>query len=476
MAEMILKCNKTGKILWSTKEAQRHAEEIGSQDFSEIDPKQIIWVDSDTGRKAFFSEDELARFRERTRQPDFKVDQCTVEEYGKRLAEHLEKFGNHRRIVEYAKKTVMDALIEVKGISIVKAEKACWFTRNGNVAACEAWLEEHKDDPDINEPIRELPEADPEHPGLKGDAMQVDSEGAAGTAGVTDSSATENPAFVKEKVKAELRDELLGMGFPLIRVEKALYFSDNAGIPNAVQWLTDHEKDADIDAALSVEQPVVPTKPKLSPEEAEKAAMEMQARLKRERDEREKQEAIDKERARIESQKMMRETQAQLEEEQLKRDRLERDRLKKEHEEHAAQLKEQLRLDYIARFGCEPPPEEQVEKDDLTKKSSKDQMIYWINAIRKTHKDDPRLKTCLNTLKVYAGNAQKNPTDLKFLRIKKENKAFQERVAWCNEALEMLQAIGFKDSDEFYAIQSSCCDGWLMGQAIKFLELTVSRI
>jgi hypothetical protein len=214
----------------------------------------------------------------------------------------------------------------------------------------------------------------------------------------------------------------------------------------------------------------------MDPAEAERRAMEVQARLKRERDEREKQEARDKERARMEGQKMMRETQDILEEEQLKRDRLERDRLKKEHAEHAAALKEQLRLDYIARFGCEPPAEDEVEREDVTKKSAKDQMLYWINAARKEHKDDARLKTCLNTLKIYAGNAQKNPTDPKFLKIKKENKAFQERVAWCKEALEMLQAIGFKDTEEFFAIQSSCCDGWLMGQAIKFLELAVNRL
>lgn len=37
-----------------------------------------------------------------------------------------------------------------------------------------------------------------------------------------------------------------GMGFSLIRAEKALYYSDNVGVENAVQWLTEHENDVDV--------------------------------------------------------------------------------------------------------------------------------------------------------------------------------------------------------------------------------------
>jgi len=473
---MILKCNRTGKILWSEAEAKKHAEDVGAQDFDEVDPNQKIWVDAETGRKCFFSEAEVQRFRQRTQQPDLKVDECTVKEYGVKLASHQEKFSNHPKIIKYASKKTMDALVEVKGISVIKAEKACWFTRNGNVAKCEEWLEQNKDDPDLNKPLKEVPEDDAEHPGLSV-AMDVDHEGPATSSGLTDSTATENPDFVKEKVKAELKEELMNMGFLEIRVEKACYFTENAGIPNAVQWLTDHEKDADIDFPLSKDQPAAaPAKPKLSPEEAEKRALELQQRLKRERDEREKQEEKDKEKARIVSQKQMQETQALLEEEQLKRDRQERDRLRREHEAHSAQLKEQLRLDYIERFGCEPPAEEQQEKEDITKKSAKDQMLYWMNQLRKNHKDDPRMKRVFETLKIYAGNAQKDSTNPKFLQVKKENKAFQERVAWCPEAIEIIQCLGFKDTPEFYQIQGSCCDGWLMGEAVKFLDLTIGKL
>lgn len=475
---MILKCNKTGKILWSTEEATKHAEDIGSQDFDEISAEQIIWVDRETGRKPFFSEDEVNRFRQRTRQPELQVDSITVKEYGERLTEHSKRFTNHPTIVAYAKKKLMDVLVDIKGISIVRAEKACWFTRNASIAVCEAWLEEHKDDPCLNMPIKELPD-DPSHPAIRGAApMEIDE-----AAAVTDTTATENPGFVKEKLNATYVEELLSMGFALLRVEKALYFTQSTEIANAVQWLTDHENDADIDIPLAQNQPVTPAAPKLSPEEAQKAAMEIQTRLKRERDEREKQESKDREKARVESMKLAAETNAQLAEEQLKRDRAERDREKREHEAHAAQLKERLRLDYIERFGVEPPQEDLIQRNEIKEKSSKEQIIFWLNEMKKAHKDDARLKQCMTTVKAYAGNAQKNPTDMKYLKIKRDNKAFQERVAWCPEALELIQALGFKDevalktgTGEFYAIQKSIADGWLMGQCVKFLDLAIERL
>jgi hypothetical protein len=33
---MILKCNRTGNVLWSTKAAEKHADETGFQDFEQV--------------------------------------------------------------------------------------------------------------------------------------------------------------------------------------------------------------------------------------------------------------------------------------------------------------------------------------------------------------------------------------------------------------------------------------------------------
>ncbi|KAF4706175.1 hypothetical protein FOZ63_022512, partial [Perkinsus olseni] len=71
-----------------------------------------------------------------------------------------------------------------------------------------------------------------------------------------------------------------GMGFPLVRAEKALYYSDNAGVENAVQWLGEHENDEDID------KPLPAPKPQMSKEEAQAKALELQKKLREDRMER----------------------------------------------------------------------------------------------------------------------------------------------------------------------------------------------
>ena len=80
------------------------------------------------------------------------------------------------------------------------------------------------------------------------------------------------------------------------------------------------------------------------------------------------------------------------------------------HDEHAAQLKEQLRLDYIERFGREPPPEEEQAKDDIKAKPSKQQVTFWLQSLKKEYaaSNPGGLKTCLNTLKLYMSNARNN--------------------------------------------------------------------
>merc|ERR1712110_765244 len=134
----------------------------------------------------------------------------------------------------------------------------------------------------------------------------------------------------------------------------------------------------------------------------------------------------EKERMRVEGVKMMQEANEKLEEEERKRAIAQLAREKEEHEAHKAKLKEQLRLDYIERFGCEPPAEEEEKEVKIKEKSSKDQMLYWLNQLKKNHKDTNRagLKTCLETLKIYIKNLQDNPTEAKFKTLKLDNKAF----------------------------------------------------
>merc|ERR1719326_2519673 len=148
------------------------------------------------------------------------------------------------------------------------------------------------------------------------------------------------------------------MGFTELRAEKALFKTDNASLEHAMNWLADHAEDADIDLPLPKPGIVAPAKPKMSKEEAAEKAAELQRRLREKRAQEEKISEKEKERMRVESTKMMIEANERLKEEERKR-AFEQLRIEKEaHERDRAALKEQLRLDYINRFGKEPPPEE----------------------------------------------------------------------------------------------------------------------
>lgn len=60
-----------------------------------------------------------------------------------------------------------------------------------------------------------------------------------------------NPQVAVE-VSPELLTELLGMGFGEARAARGLHFSGNSTLEGAINWLAEHEADADIDEPLLV--------------------------------------------------------------------------------------------------------------------------------------------------------------------------------------------------------------------------------
>jgi len=216
----------------------------------------------------------------------------------------------------------------------------------------------------------------------------------------------------------------------------------------------------------------------MSKEEAEAKARELQEKIKLKRIQDEKISEKEKERLRVESTKMMAEASQRLKEAEAKRAIEERDREKEEHEKHKAELKERLRLDYIERFGCEPPDEKENEEKALKEKSSKDQVAHWLSKLKKTYKDEnpEGLKVCLSTLKLYIKNLADNPQDPKFKKLKLDNKAFQSRIAPYEGAVEFLDVMGFEKKADCLEQRKSIPDGWLAGNALKFIDLILGQI
>jgi hypothetical protein len=483
-SQMILKCGKTGRLFFSTEEAQEHAEAFGKEyaNFEEVSPDTKVWVCTETGRQAY-SEVDINRIKQRD--PDSKTWEEKNVAYLVQLQKKKEESNRRKdRFFASVDQKKLEVLSTVKGHNRSRAAKALHFTKDaGTVEAAEAWLTEHAADEDIDKITEDFLDtvAVAGGAGGSGDVVMVD---AGADAVMADAEPDErkpgdpNPPEIKEKVNQELLKQIVEMGFDEMKAEKALYKTDNASLEHAVNWLGDHAEDADIDLPLKKPPPPPPEKPKMSKEEAEAKARELQEKLRLKRLQEEKLSEREKERMRIESTKMMVEASQKLQEEERARAIEQRNREKAEHDRHKAELKEKLRQDYIERFGCEPPDEAAEQEKALKEKSSKDQVAHWLSGLKKKYKDDnpEGLKTCLSTLKVYIKNLMDNPQDPKFKKLKLENKAFQSRIAPFEGAIEFLDVMGFEKKEDCLEQRKSIPDGWLCGNAIKFIDLILGQV
>lgn len=481
---MVLKCGKTGRLFFTTEEATEHAEAFGAAyaNFEEVAMDTKVFVCVETSRPAY-TEAQMTSLKQRD--PDSKTWEEKTVAYLFEMQKKKDAIARRKdQFYDKVDQKKLTAMTDGKGIGRTRAAKALYFTKDkGTIDAAEAWLMEHGDEPDVDKLTDEfLDNMLAPGGGSSGDAVMGDGDVVMADAAPEERGALgePNPPEIKEKVNQDLLKQLVEeMGFTELRAEKALYKTDNAGVEHAIGWLGEHGEDADIDLPLPKPRPAPPPKPKLSKEEAEEKACELQAKYRAKKKAEETLSDKEKERMRVESTKMMIESNEKLREEERKRGIEQQRREKDETERHRAELQAQLRLDYIERFGCEPPPEAEEDKEKAVKeKTSKDQVAFWLNQLKKNHKDTDKegLKTCLATLKIYIKNLQDNPQEQKFKKLKVDNKAFQTRVAGFKEAIHILDVIGFEDKGEFLEQRRSVPDGWLCGNALKFIDLMLGQL
>lgn len=477
---MILKCVKTGRLFFSAEEATEHAEAFGKEyaNFDQVSLEDKVWICVETSRPCF-TEADMMRLKQRD--PDSKTFEEKTVAYLIELQKKKEEAAARKdRFFDSVDQKKLEILSTVKGHTRVRAAKALHFTKS-TIEAAEAWISEHSSEEGIDKLSDEFLES------VFSQAASSSSAPAEGSSEVAEAEAEPveppklgdpNPPEIKESVTRSLVEQIMEMGFSELRAEKALYKTDNASLEHAINWLAEHGEDADIDLPLPKPKKV-PEKPKLSKEEAEARAVELQKKLREKKAQEEKLSEKEKERMRIESTKMMLEANEKLQEEERKRAFEQLKREKEEHERHRAQLKEKLRLDYIERFGREPPEENEEDKAAAVKeKSSKDQIAYWLNKLKKNYKDTDKegLKQCLATLRVYAKNLQDNPQEQKFKKLKLDNKAFSTRVAPYEGSIDLLDVLGFEKKEDCLEQRKSVPDGFLCGVAIKFIDLILGQI
>ena len=449
---MIVKCAKTGKILSSEEEIKEHAEAFGVSSFEEIKPDEVkIWINHASG-KYCFTENEMDVFCKRTGTMRSEFEEISVSDFLRLRSQKLQGLRNDARVETFANEKYVSALTDVRGYSVLQAEKALWFTRNESVAKAEEWLKEHSKDEDFNSPLK-LPDSTVVPESLTGGQTSTDA------------------VPFEEYINQALLGELETMGFMRNRILRALWKTENAAVSQAIDWLTSHENDADLDDPLPVEISVPRARAKLSKEEAMKGALELQRKLREERVAREAAETKEKEKQRLANTKAMLEQQAVMEEQKRKREIQERERLKREDEAHKAELAEKLRLDFIERFGYEPPS----TTGQAASAKPKDRILQLLNIIKRGY-DLETSRNCLGTLRLYLHNIESNSAEKKYHRIKTTNKIFTEKVSNVKEGIEILTVCGFEPDGEFLEIKSSVADGYLCGQAVKYMDLILNQL
>jgi len=468
---MVLRCSKTGRLFFNTAEATEHAEAFGKEyaNFDEVGLDHKVWVAAETGRVCY-TEADVAKMK--VRDPDSKTWEEKTVAYLMELQKKKDAaFARKEKFFSSVDQRKLELMMSAKNLGKNRSAKALHFTRDkGTIEAAQAWLAENEALADLDKITDEFVE---EALASLGDVVMMDASADVEMAVDDRKVGDPNPPEIKEKINQDLLMQVMEMGFSELRSEKALYKTDNVSLEHAVNWLAEHAEDADIDLPLLKPAPV---KPKMSKEEAEAKALELQKRLREKRAAEEKEKEKEKEAQRKESTKMMAIAAEKAKEEDRKRAIEQQMREKDEHEKHRAELKERLRQDYIERFGCEPP--EEKDEEVVKEKTSKEQLAFHLNKLKKTYKDTnvEGLKTCLNTLKVYIKNLHENPLEAKFKKLKLENKAFQTRIVPFDGALDVLDVLGFEKKEDCLEQRKSTPDGFLCGQAIKFIDLMLGQI
>eukprot|EP00339_Tiarina_fusa_P001082 CAMPEP_0117059772 /NCGR_PEP_ID=MMETSP0472-20121206/41555_1 /TAXON_ID=693140 ORGANISM="Tiarina fusus, Strain LIS" /NCGR_SAMPLE_ID=MMETSP0472 /ASSEMBLY_ACC=CAM_ASM_000603 /LENGTH=543 /DNA_ID=CAMNT_0004777681 /DNA_START=135 /DNA_END=1769 /DNA_ORIENTATION=+ len=292
------------------------------------------------------------------------------------------------------------------------------------------------------------------------------------------------------------------MGFTRIRAQKGLMYSSQGTVESAVEWLMEHQDDADIDEEIpegakqiaqsykcndcgkilsnmanlelhanktghsDFAESTEAVKPLTAEEKAAKIA-EIKQLLKAKRSEREEKEKVDQielEKQRRFMGKEMAKTKEQMDIEQRKRDtaarkkekldqKRERERIRKELEKdkrermaNKGKLSSKLGVDGYnpdaIQYDQDDGEEPAAQKPKRTHEASAGRIDEYITKIS-SYKAGGDGGKCLKILKAYVGNVADNPSEDKFKTINMENKAFKTKVKPFVGAKQLLLALGF---------------------------------
>jgi len=276
---------------------------------------------------------------------------------------------------------------------------------------------------------------------------------------------------ISDKVNQTYVTELQGMGFTKEVSEKALFLTQNSSLEAAMNWIEEHQGDSDFLEELRIVGGTEPVASKLTPEEAATKARELQERLRKKRADEEKALQQEQERTRLRMGKELNMARQQYEDAELKRAADARLREKRLQEKELADIKEQVRREKEARFGKAFPSE---SKPQASPHELMANALKTIKTMYPQHRAPDVARTAMATLRVYLNNLLTNPDEEKFRRIRKDNRAFQDRVAKVTAGLNFLKAVGFTEESEHWAVGVQ--NNELLADGVRLLDENLATL
>ncbi|XP_022771483.1 UBX domain-containing protein 1-like isoform X5 [Durio zibethinus] len=275
------------------------------------------------------------------------------------------------------------------------------------------------------------------------------------------------------EVKLKLLGELESLGFPRARAVRALHHSGNTTVEAAVNWLVDHENDAEID-----QMPLLLT---------------LRDRVRINKREEEKKREREREKERIRAGKELLEAKRIAEENERQRLLAFRKAEKEEEKRAREKVLQKLELDKSERKRAlglpltsqavkpsAPIIQEKKLQNSLPVKSVKkaDRMRECLRSLKHTYRgDNARVKRAYQTLLIYVGNVARSPDEEKYRKIRLSNPKFQERVGNLKGGIEFLELCGFERSEgnDFLVFPREKVDIELLNSADSLLKSAITN-
>ncbi|KAK2406185.1 UBX domain-containing protein [Trifolium repens] len=290
------------------------------------------------------------------------------------------------------------------------------------------------------------------------------------------------------KVNEKLLEDLHVMGFPHARATRALYYSGNSSLEDAITWMVDHENDTDIDEIPLVDVDIdIDTSPSFPiTEEMRMKAMALIANNLRnqERNKKKYEEKImesEKEKERIQAGKKLLEAKRIAEDNERKRnlalrkvekeeEQRARDNILKKLEQDKLNRRSKLGLPLENQANVRSSPTIEIKQEKISKPvyttTKIEHLRECLRSLKREHKgENTRIRRAFETLQVYVGNVVKNPKEEKYRKIRLSNPLFHDRVGSLNGGVEFLELCGFERTDELLHLPSEKVDMELLSSA-----------